>query len=173
MCCIHFKTDKVKGIQTLPMPENLVKMFATLDKTLSSSHATPITYFFKQKGGSSYTDNYFSTICSNQLVFNGTRLTSNKLRHLFVTGWKDFMQHPSTFLVRQQVTDLTQAASTMMLNTPEVWGAYDDTTTDRALYSAMAFWPKFQEFMKEQHLDMTSRKPWDPLAADFASLQIT
>lgn len=76
-------------------------------------------------------------------------------------------------MLREQVADLTAAAATMMLNSPAVWSSYDETTTDRALHNAMTFWPKFQEFMKEQHMDLASRKPWDPLTADPSTLQLT
>lgn len=66
---------------------------------------------------------------------------------------------------------MQEVAATMMLNTPEAWGSYDDTTSDRALHRAMAMWPQFQALMKEQHLDKASREDWDPLTADVANLQ--
>lgn len=116
---------------------------------------------------------YFSTICGNLLVCEGKRMTSNHLRHLYVTGWRDHMQCPSTFMVREQVRQVTMAASGMMLNSPEAWGSYDNSTIDRTMNIALAIWPTFQAFMKEQHLDITSRKAWDPLSADLASMQLS
>lgn len=172
IACTHFKTGKKKGPQCLPMPPNLVMMFGQLDKVLASFWPKSTTYFFSKQGGHAYERKYFSTICGNLLVFDGTRLTTNALRHLFVTGWRDFMHHPSTFMVSQHIDELTQAASTMMLNSPEVWRSYDDTTSDRAMQGAIALWPKFQAFMEKQHLDQASRQPWDPLSADFATLEI-
>lgn len=172
---IHFKLSKMKGPQNIPLAPNMRKMFNTLELAFASHFATqvqPTTYFYKKTDKAPYTKEYFSQMCGNMLVFNGTRLSTNQLRHLFVTGWKDFMEHPSTFLLRHTIGELNQAASAMMLNSPEVWHAYDDSNTSRSLHCALALWPKFLEFMEQHHLDLASQKKWDPLTASMASLKL-
>ena len=61
----------------------------------------------------------------------------------------------------------------MMLNSPDVWRQYDDSSIDRKLYSALALWPKFQKFMKKQHELQASRVAWDPLTADLSTMSIS
>ena len=173
MSAMHFKYSQVKGSQLIPMSPNMFSMFAHLDRALASTMPSPPTYFFKKTDGMPYSKEYFSTICGNLLVFEGQRFTSNQLRGMFVTGWRDFMQHPSTFVVREQIEQVTLAASGMLLNSPEAWGAYDNSTIDRTMNVALAMWPKFQAFMKEQHLDLVSREPWDPTSANLASLDLS
>ena len=102
---------------------------------------------------------------------NGKRFTATKLRHMVVTGWRDFLEHPSTLRHKQVVERLEESASSMMLNSMQVWSAYyDDATFDRSFLSTMSHWGKFQEFMKDKHLDKKSEKPIDPSTFGFFSL---
>jgi len=84
---------------------------------------------------------------------NGKRFTATKLRHMVVTGWRDFLEHPSTLRHKQVVERLEESASSMMLNSVPVWNTHDDDCPmDRGVFEAMSHWSKFKEFMKEQHM---------------------
>lgn len=114
---IHYKYSKSKGPQDILLMPGMITKFAHLDQALLSIEAKTPTDFFKRQGNQEpYQKAYFSTICSKQLVFQGKRLTSNHLRHLFITGWRDFINHPSTFLMRH--TQAEMQASGMC---SEVW----------------------------------------------------
>lgn len=116
-----------------------------------------------------YKKEYFSIYCSKLLTFNGIKFNTNNLRHLYVTGWLDFTNHPS---FQQQVLEhVTKDASHMMLNSVKVWGtSYDDGQVDRSLLTTLHHWPKFQEFMKQKYLDKASEVAIDPLTFDFTSM---
>lgn len=115
-----------------------------------------------------YSSSYFSILIGNLLTIKGKRFTATKLRHMFVTGWRDFLEHPSTFRHNDVVGKLEESASSMMLNSVPVWNThYDDCPMDRSIFAAMSHWSKFQEFMKEQHLLKASTKPIDPSKFDF------
>jgi hypothetical protein len=115
-----------------------------------------------------YSSSHFSIVIGNLLTINGIRFTATKLRHMFVTGWRDFLEHPSTFKHKQVVEKLEQCAASMMLNSVPVWNTtYDDCPMDRGFFTAMAHWGKFQEFMKQQHLLKASIKPINPSTFDF------
>lgn len=149
-------------------------MFATLDQAIVSlSSPTPTTYFWKQLGRTPFSSQYFSQICGNLLTFGSIRLTANQLRHLFVTGWNDFMNDPSTYLAREYINQANLAASALMQNHPNVWAHYDDSSIDRNVPMSIALWPKFQKFMHEQHLDFAAKKPWNPLDTPLSSLRPT
>lgn len=121
-----------------------------------------------------YKPNHFSLLIGNLLTFEGKRFHATHLRHMFVTGWRDFLEHPSTFHHKQVVSKLEEAAASMMLNSVPVWDkAYDDCPLDRGFFTAMGHWSKFQEFMKEQHELKASIVPIDPSTFDFFGMEAT
>lgn len=107
-----------------------------------------------------YVPDHFSIIIGNLLTMNGKRSTATKLRHMFVTGWRDFLEHPSTLRHKQVVERLEESASSMMLNSVPVWNThYDDCPMARGVFEALSHWSKFKEFMKEQHMLKASMQP--------------
>lgn len=171
----HFKYSKSKGPQCIPLAPGMVKMYGMLEQAIASKASkvptTTTTFFYMKQTGQPYKPDYFSTYCGNLLVFKGKRLTTRELRHIFITGWRDFIHHPSTYFVREAVAQVEEATAGMMLNSRKAWDStYDDSTTDRSIFTAMAHWPKFQEFMKEQHLDKASKVTIDPTTFDFSSI---
>lgn len=153
----------------------MVQLYGILEQAIASKGAkvpsTTTTLFHMKQSGQPYKAEYFSTYCGNQLVFKGKRLTTRELRHKFITGWRDFIHHPSTYLLREAVAQVEEATAGMMLNSRQAWDStYDDSTIDRSLFTALVHWPKFQEFMKQQHLDKASKESIDPTTFDFSSM---
>lgn len=172
---IHFKYSKRKGPQCIPLAPGMVKLYGILEQAIASKGAkvpsTTTTLFHMKQTGQPYKAEYFSTYCGNQLVFKGKRLPTRKLRHMFITGWRDFIHHPSTYLLREAVAQVEEATSGMMLNSRQAWDStYDDSALDRSLFTTLVHWPKFQEFMKQQYLDKSSKESIDPTTFDFSSL---
>lgn len=126
----HYKYSKVKGPQDIMLMPGMIIKFAYLDQALLSLEAKTPTYFFKRQGNQEpYHKAYFSTICSKQLVFQGKRLTSNHMRHLFITGWRDFINHPSTILLRHTQAEMQASQGVLwvvdglcVLDSAVLWG---------------------------------------------------
>lgn len=89
---------------------------------------------------------------------------------MFITGYKDYLLHPTTAQQRDMVQHAIQGASAMMLNTPGVWEHYDDVSGDRQLLTAMAHWPHFQAFMRARDEEVMSREAIDPKDFDFTTV---
>lgn len=133
------------------------------------SHALFVT---QRKGHLPYTSFNFSMLISKTLLkFNGKKINSNGLRHLFITAYRDYLMHPSTAHHRETVVNAIQGAAAMMQNSPGVWDHYDDVTGDRKMAMAMAHWPHFQAFMRKKDETYMSREDIDPLTFDFSSLR--
>lgn len=118
-----------------------------------------------------YKKENFSIFCSKLLTTKDTKLNTNNLRHMFVTGWLDYENYPSSSLHKLLVEHVNKETSKMMLNSVQVWNTtYDDSHVDRSLLTTIAQWPKFQEFMRQKHLDKASEEQVDPLTFDFTSM---
>jgi hypothetical protein len=118
-----------------------------------------------------YSQEHFGILVGDLLTTKDVRLTTTKLRHMFITGWLDYNTNLSTQVHKLVGEGLCKDASSMMLNSMQVWSAYyDDATFDRSFLSTMSHWGKFQEFMKDKHLDKKSEKPIDPSTFGFFSL---
>lgn len=167
---VHFKNDSVKGEQHLPLTPSLLEKFVYLEQAIASKmHNSPT--LFCSHSGDVYGEDYFSTICSGVLSYDGVHLTCNDLRHKFVTSWRDFVNSPTTQLYEFSVQQACAAASNLMLNSTQVWDAtYDDTNRARGILIVMRLWPKFLNFLKEQHLDLESREDWNPLTTPLDEL---
>ena len=171
----HFKNDAIKGTQRLPVAQQNLEVLAMLEKASAYCHthssATDVTTLFHDSTGKLCQAAYFSIVAAKQLTFGDIRCTANTLRHSFATAWRDFLAIPTTQLMGVTATQLEAAAAGMMLNSTEAWNStYDDTTMNRSIHATLALWPRFQAFVKEQHLDKVSEVPWDPVSIDIATL---
>jgi hypothetical protein len=129
---------------------------------------------FSDTNGLPYKGPYFSHVCSQAISFDDIHLTANDVRHMFVTTWQDFVNHPSTKLLNLTIEQMNACAADIMLNSTSAWAiAYDDTTRDRAINTTLSLWPKFAEFVKQIHLDATSKCAWDPLTIDLSKLEVS
>ena len=118
-----------------------------------------------------YKKENFSLFCSKLLSTKDIRFNSNDLRHMVVTGWLDYENYPTSCFHNLVLEHVNKETSKMMLNSVQVWNTtYDDSQVDRSLLSTIAQWPKFQEFMKQQHLDKASEVDVDPLTFDFSQM---
>lgn len=166
---VHFKNDTLKGEQHLPLSPKLRELIALVEQGRAATGGDTL---FCSMSGAPYKLDYFSTVVGNLLVFDGKRLTPTDFRHLFSTAWRDFINSPNTWVVDQAVQQLEGAAAGLMLNSSAAWDAtYDDSSINRSIHRVMAMWPKFVEFVKEQHLDQQSRTPYSPLTVDMALLK--
>ncbi|KAL4424557.1 hypothetical protein ABPG77_010137 [Micractinium sp. CCAP 211/92] len=174
MECVHYKTFSTKGPLSIPMCHELLEVFAILEQAAvayASLTGKEVHTLFWARDGSPFSDSYFSTICSQALsAVGGEWVTSNTLRHLFVTAFRSFTSSPVFKCVGLPATVLEEAASTMVMNTPTVWDStYDENTKDRGMHAILSLWPQFVKFVHEQHLDKISEKALDPLTLDFTS----
>ena len=166
----HFKNEAIKGPQDLPLSSSLLRPLALLEKGIHAICPTSPTLFFGHDG-EPYLDSYFSTIASKAISFDGVSLNANDLRHMFATLWRDFINSPSTKLLNLTIAQLNASAADLMLNSTQAWSSsYDDTSRDRAIHTTLSLWPKFKEFVKEAHLDHSSKQKRDPLTIDIDSL---
>ena len=173
---VHFKNDSIKGAQRLPLSQSYLGMLALLEQGsayYSTLGGEPTTTLFYSLAGCVYAGPYFSTISANLLTFGEVRCTAVDFRHIFATLWKDFIASPTTQLHGLTTQQLEEAAAGLMLNSPAAWAiSYDDSTVSRGIHTTLALWPKFQAFVKAQHLDKASEEPWDPLTVDLAALAL-
>lgn len=168
----HFKNDAIKGVQHVPLAPKLLEKILFLEQARAAIYPTCPTLFCDTQG-LVYKSAYFSTVVSKACILGDERLTANDYRHLFATAWRDFINCPTTKLLDLTVHQLNAAAADMMLNSTEAWSAaYDDTNRNRGIFTVLAKWPKFVEFVKEAHLDLMSKDPIDPLTVDLASLSL-
>lgn len=175
MVLVHFKNDAIKGEQHIPLAEPMLEMVAMLERAAEfMSSKVPggcRTLFFDNKGDV-YTREYFSSVVTKALSFEGHRVTATDCRHLFATAWRDFVNSPYNQLHDLNVAQLTAAAADMMLNSTEAWnGTYDDTNRERGVYRTLAKWSMFRDFIERQYLDKASEEAWDPLSVDMELLQ--
>lgn len=121
-----------------------------------------------------YHDPYFSKICSQAISLLDTKIVANDVRHMFVTLWQDFINSPSTKLIDLTRQEMNAYAANLMLNSIAAWDiAYDDSAKNRAFNTTFYLWPKFVEFVRESHLDATSKGEWDPITIDLSLLSLT
>lgn len=166
----HFKNEAIKGPQDLPLSPSLLKPLSLLERGIHAMCPSSPTLFFAQDGDP-YKGPYFSYIASKAISLDGVQLKANDLRHMFATLWRDFINSPSTQLLSLTITQLNASAADLMLNSTQAWSAsYDDSSRDRAIHTTLSLWPKFQEFVKQAHIDHHSTKEWDPLTIDLDSL---
>lgn len=119
---------------------------------------------------------YFSKITKDAISLPTCTIIANDLRHMFSTLWNDFISSPPTSsnILSLTITQLNACASDMMLNSTKAWAAsYDDSHRERATTTTLALWPKFVEYVKNDHLDKMSTKGWDPHTISLSSLPHT
>jgi hypothetical protein len=166
----HFKNDSLKGDQELPLSTSMLKPLTLLERATQASKPNS-SLLFCDHLGEPYKGPYFSMVCSKAISVGGIHLTANDVRHMFVTLWRDFLNHPSTKLIDLTIQQMSASAADLMLNTTAAWNlAYDDTTRNRAIHTTLSLWPKFVEFVHEAHLDALSKKEWNPLTIDIDTL---
>lgn len=167
----HFKNEAMKGPQEIPLSPSLLQPLASLEKAIHASAPSSTTLFFGQDG-TPYKGPYFSYVTSKAMPLGeGIHIKANDVRHLFATLWRDFINSPSTQLINLTITQLNASAADLMLNSTQAWSAsYDDSLRDRAIITTFSLWPKFQEFVKQAHLDHMSTKEWDPLTTSLTCL---
>ena len=154
----HFKNEAIKGPQDLPLSPSLLKPLSLLERGIHAMTPSSPTLFFAQDGDP-YKGPYFSYIASKAISLDGVQLKANDLRHMFATLWRDFINSPSTQLLSLTITQLNASAADLMLNSTQAWSAsYDDSSRDRAIHTTLSLWPKFQEFVKQAHIDHHSTK---------------
>lgn len=172
MVLVHFKNEAMKGEQHLPIAKALLEPLAMLERARNACFHGSHSLFYNQSG-QPYPGPYFSTICSNLLTFNGERATANTFRHMFTTVWRDFTSCPTTTLMGLTIQEVDAAAAELMLNSTEAWNAtYDDSNRARGISTTLALWPKFVDFVHEQHKDIASEQAWDPLTIDLGLLAL-
>lgn len=158
-------------MQEIMLSKGLTKELGQLEQGMAKFWPNSTTLFCMVSNGQPYTSANLSMRVNHKLlVFGDKKLTSNQLRHMFITGYKDYMHHPASITQQQQVQHAIQGAAAMMLNTPEVWEHYDDMRGDRQLLVALAHWPHFQAFMEARDKELHARKDIDPLTYDFSSM---
>lgn len=174
---IHFKNDAIKGAQHLPLAHANLLVVTMLEQAAAFYGTLPgkqtVSTLFYAHDGSLYKGPYFSTIAATLMSFHGVRATANTFRHLFTTAWRDFIASPTTQLIGLSAKQLEDAAAAMTLNSPDAWNiAYDDSNIARGIHCCLAMWPKFTEYVHQQHLDKVSEEAWDPLTASLADLTL-
>lgn len=170
LCLVHFKNEALKGEQRLPLSPKLLEVFMLLEQAAAFTGARCLFHNTRREA---YPGPYFSTVVAGLLTFKQQRCTANTFRHMFTTAWRDFTSSPHTKLLELTVQDLEAATADLMLNSTDAWNAtYDDSTRARGMLATLALWPKFQEFVKEQHTDLHSQEPWDPLATALGQLSL-
>jgi len=149
---IHYKNDSIKGIQHIRMAQQFLDKFALLQQAQAyQAPASPIL-FFMPSSSQIYEDAYWSTVCSKALSLPHKWITSKDFRHLFATGWRDFINCPSTKLLDMTVRSLDTASADMMSSSTDAMdNAYDDTTRDRNIQTVMLLMPKFRRFIHDAH----------------------
>lgn len=169
----HFKNEAIKGDQELPLSPSLLKPITLLEK--GSQACMPSSHMlFSDSWGLTYKGPYFSNIASKSISFDGHHITANDVRHMFVTLWQDFINHPSTKLLDLTMNSMNASAADLMLNSTQAWDiAYDDSTRSRAINTTISLWPSFVEFVKQAHLDTISKEEWDPITIDISMLSIS
>lgn len=172
---VHFKNDAMKGPQHLPLAKENLEVITLLEQAtdyLATQCELDVCTLFHGSGGRMYKDAYFSTVGGNLLTIDVEhRVTANTIRHKMCTLFRDWSNHPSAQLRGLTIEQVEVAAADMMLNSTDAWSiAYDDTNRSRATCTIMALWPKFKEFVHQQHLDKVSEEAWDPLTTDFEAL---
>lgn len=169
----HFKNEAMKGEQELPLSPSLLLPITMLERGIKE--CKPNSHMlFCDTWGLPYKLDYFSHISSQAISFDGHHLTANMVRHMFVTMWQDFIQHPSTKLLDLTMHQMSASAADLMLNSTSAWDiAYDDSIRSRATNTTISLWPKFVEFVQQSHLDATSKEEWDPLTIDIGMLSIS
>ena len=177
MVLVHFKNDAMKGPQHLPLAKANLQVAAMLEQASAQYkvlvQGVHVDTLFYMHDGTMYRGPYFSIVGGNILSFGAERCTANTFRHLFITAYRDFLASPTTQLLGLTTQQLEEAAAAMTLNSPAVWdAAYDDTNVSRGIHSCLSLWPKFVEFVHEQHLDKASQEPWDPLVVAMADLAL-
>ncbi len=158
---LHFKYASTKGVEKLALSPCLAKKFAILEQGRKTLFPNSLNMFTKTDG-EMFPAAHMSTKVGNVLTKDlQQRATANTLRHMYASTWLDYIHTMAHAMSNHAIQQLHGAGAAMMQNTPDVWGSYDDSLMDRYYLSAMAHWPKFKEFVKEQHTKLMSRKPWD------------
>lgn len=166
----HFKNEAIKGDQELPLSPSLLMPISMLERGIHACMPNSPT-LFSDTWGLVYKGPYFSHVTSQAISFDEHHATANMVRHMFVTLWRDFLNHPSTQLVDLTMQQMSASAADLMLNSTTAWiTSYDDSTRSRAISTSISLWPKFVEYVKQSHLATTSREEWDPLTIDLCML---
>lgn len=170
---IHFKNESMKGAIELPLSQSLLMPITLLERGINECMPNS-SMLFSDSWGLPYKLDYFSTISSQAISIEGHHITANHVRHMFVTLWQDFINHPSTKLLDLTMHQMAASAAELMINSPTSWDiAYDDNMSSRAINRTIAVWPHFVEFVKQAHLDTSSMEEWDPLTIDMSMLTTT
>ena len=174
MVLVHFKNDALKGPQHLPLSKPSLAVVTLLEQASAFYNSIvpgQVDTLFYARDGSMYKGPYFSSVGARVLSFGELKCTANDFRHLFTTAWRDFISIPTTNMLGMTATQLEEAATAMTLNSPEAWSiSYDDCSMARGIHTCLTMWPKFQKFVKEQHLDKQSEEAIDPLTLSLADL---
>lgn len=166
----HFKNEAMKGNQELPLSPSLMLPITMLERGIHACMPTSHT-LLSDTWGLPYKLDYFSHISSLAISIEGHHLTANSVRHMFVTLWQDFINHPTTKLHDLTMHQVSASAADLMLNSTSAWDiAYDDSIRSRAINTTISLWPQFVEFVKQSHLDSASKEEWDPLTIDLSLL---
>ena len=170
MFVLHFKNANIKGEQLLPLSGELLTVCVLLER--AANFVGSPTLFF-DTSNTTFDLSNFSTTATRLLSFDNHHLNANTMRHMYVTHWNDYINHPTTQLIGLGVDQLTLEAAALMLNSPAAWEqAYDDSICDRHTLTILAHWPKFTAFVEQAHLDLASRQDLDPLTLSLASLSL-
>lgn len=158
----HFKNDTVKGAQRFSVVAELVEPLL-LQHMAHQACAPDCKTLFFSKSFREMESPYFSTLCGDALTPpERGRLTALTFRHLFQTMYRDFIHKPATQLMQVTRDELQRAGALLMLSsTDAVDTYYDDGEGGRALELVLQYWPQFKTFVREHHVDVTSRKVWN------------
>lgn len=168
----HFKNDNIKGIQHLPVAQKLLPLLSFLERAHAWASKNAPTLWCMANNKSIYAQAYWSIVCSDKLSFGGHKLTAKHFRHLFATAWRDYINSPASQLNEISVRALDVAAAELMLSSTDAYDvAYDDTNRARTINTIFHHWDKFVEFVHEQHKDIKSREPFNPITIDMQLLE--
>ena len=154
----HFKNESIKGVQEVPLSPKWLRLVALLERA-AAAHRPSTGTLFCATDGTLYKEAYFSTVSTTALSFNQQKCTSRHFRHLFTTNYKAFTTDPGTTLRGISAHVVQQAAADLMLTSTQMLDStYDDSAREKGTAAVMSLWPKFKEYVKEQHLKKRSEE---------------
>lgn len=178
MVLAHFKNDTIKGTQHLHMADQMHNPFIYLEQAHNFLAPNSPTLWFNSYG-ETYSESYWSTICSKALTLHdGRRITAKvaahviidcmswscnptsqgcclllqDFRHLFATAWRDYINTPTTTLADLTMHQLDAAAADLMCSSTQAFtNSYDDTNRVRGNMVVLAKYKSFKTYVETRY----------------------